>query len=124
MKKIKIFFALILSLLLFASPMLDIYAVTSNIEQIISQGGETSGDGVKISKTISESSLENYFDITLKVQTQEEAKSQDIAVVLVMDVSNTMIQNYLSAGNEPKTRLKAALDASTEFLKSFGKNSD
>lgn len=124
MKKIKIFFALILSLLLLASPMLDIYAVTSNIEQIISQGGETSGDGVKISKTISESSLENYFDITLKVQTQEEAKSQDIAVVLVMDVSNTMIQNYLSAGNEPKTRLKAALDASTEFLKSFGKNSD
>lgn len=124
MKKIKIFFALILSLLLLASPMLDIYAVTSSIEQIISQGGETSGDGVKISKTISESSLENYFDITLKVQTQEEAKSQDIAVVLVMDVSNTMIQNYLSAGNEPKTRLKAALDASTEFLKSFGKNSD
>lgn len=124
MKKIKIFFALILSLLLLASPMLDIYAVTSNIEQIISQGGETSGDGVKISKTISESSLENYFDITLKVQTQEEAKSQDIAVVLVMDISNTMIQNYLSAGNEPKTRLKAALDASTEFLKSFGKNSD
>lgn len=124
MKKVKTFFTLIFSLLLLASPMLDVYAASSNIKQINSEGGETLGDGVKISKTISESSLENYFDITLKVQTQEEAKSQDIAVVLVMDVSNTMIQNYLSAGNKPKTRLKAALDASTEFLKSFGKNSD
>lgn len=124
MKKIKIFFALILSVLLLLNPVFNVYGQVSDTNQIKNRGGETVGDGVKISKTIAPTELENYFDITLKVQTQEEAKSQDIAVVLVMDVSNTMIQNYLSAGNEPKTRLKAALDASTEFLKSFGKNSD
>ena len=117
MKKIKIFFALILSLLLFASPMLDIYAVTSNIEQIISQGGETSGDGVKISKTISESSLENYFDITLKVQTSEIAKEQDVDIVIVMDISRSMVENKVDNGKI--TRLKSAVNAAEKFIKDF-----
>ena len=117
MKKIKIFFALILSLLLLASPMLDIYAVTSNIEQIISQGGETSGDGVKISKTISESSLENYFDITLKVQTSEIAKEQDVDIVIVMDISRSMVENKVDNGKI--TRLKSAVNAAEKFIKDF-----
>lgn len=117
MKKIKIFFALILSLLLLASPMLDIYAVTSNIEQIISQGGETSGDGVKISKTISESSLENYFDITLKVQTREIAKEQDVDIVIVMDISRSMVENKVDNGKI--TRLKSAVNAAEKFIKDF-----
>lgn len=117
MKKIKIFFALILSLLLLASPMLDIYAVTSNIEQIISQGGETSGDGVKISKTISESSLENYFDITLKVQTNEIAKEQDVDIVIVMDISRSMVENKVDNGKI--TRLKSAVNAAEKFIKDF-----
>lgn len=130
MKKIKKILYLFVAFIMCLDPITLVAQSSNNEKQIKNRGGETVGDGVKISKTIAPTELENYFDITLKVQTQEEAKSQDIAVVLVMDVSNTMIQNYLSAGNEPKTgnkpktRLKAALDASTEFLKSFGKNSD
>lgn len=117
MKKIKIFFALILSLLLLASPMLDIYASSSNIKQINSEGGETSGDGVKISKTISESSLENYFDITLKVQTREIAKEQDVDIVIVMDISRSMVENKVDNGKI--TRLKSAVNAAEKFIKDF-----
>ena len=124
MKKIKKILYLFVAFIMCLDPITLVAQSSNNEKQIKNRGGETVGDRVKISKTIAPTELENYFDITLKVQTQEEAKSQDIAVVLVMDVSNTMIQNYLSAATEPKTRLKAALDASTEFLKSFGKNSE
>ena len=117
MKKVKTFFTLIFSLLLLASPMLDIYASSSNIKQIISEGGETSGDGVKISKTISESSLENYFDITLKVQTREIAKEQDVDIVIVMDISRSMVENKVDNGKI--TRLKSAVNAAEKFIKDF-----
>lgn len=117
MKKVKTFFTLIFSLLLLASPMLDVYAASSNIKQIISEGGETSGDGVKISKTISESSLENYFDITLKVQTREIAKEQDVDIVIVMDISRSMVENKVD--NDKITRLKSAVNAAEKFIKDF-----
>lgn len=117
MKKVKTFFTLIFSLLLLASPMLDVYAASSNIKQIISEGGETLGDGVKISKTISESSLENYFDITLKVQTREIAKEQDVDIVIVMDISRSMVENKVDNGKI--TRLKSAVNAAEKFIKDF-----
>ena len=117
MKKIKIFFTLIFSLLLLASPMIDVYAASSNIKQIISEGGETLGDGVKISKTISESGLENYFDITLKVQTSEIAKEQDVDIVIVMDISRSMVENKVDNGKI--TRLKSAVNAAEKFIKDF-----
>ena len=117
MKKVKTFFTLIFSLLLLASPMLDVYAASSNIKQINSEGGETLGDGVKISKTISESSLENYFDITLKVQTSEIAKEQDVDIVIVMDISRSMVENKVDNGKI--TRLKSAVNAAEKFIKDF-----
>lgn len=122
MKKIlKKLLGVILTFIIAFNPILSVWAA-SNSEQIVSSGGTTKGDNVEISKTIAPSELENYFDITLKVQTQEIAKEQDVAVVIVMDISNTMLQYKLA--NENKTRLKAALDASQTFLETFGKNSE
>lgn len=122
MKKIlKSLLGVILTFIIAFNPILSVWA-SNNSEQIVSSGGTTKGDNVEISKTIAPNELENYFDITLKVQTQEIAKVQDVAVVIVMDISNTMLQYKLA--NENKTRLKAALDASQTFLETFGKNSE
>ena len=88
------------------------------------RGGETAsdkGDGVKISKTIQGTELENVFDITLTVQTPTEAsvffEEPDIAVVIVMDISNTMNENFGG-----KTRYTAAMDAASQFIDSFAAN--
>lgn len=85
--------------------------VLPGYKQVNSIGGEndtnTAGgkDGVKVSKTIAETNLENYFDITLKVTTtskvDEILRDPDLAVVIVMDVSNTMIQ-YNMDGSKNK----------------------
>ena len=95
MKKIlKTIFVFILSMFLLLNPIFNIYAQETETNQIKYVGGKASADGVKISKTISKSNLENYFDITLTVETtskiEEITKAQDLAVVLVMDISNTM----------------------------------
>ena len=123
MKKINKIFALLFALLMFINPIINVFAEANgnNQRQIGNTGGESVGDGVKISKTISPSELENYFDITLKVQTTEIAKEQDLAVVIVMDISNTMIQNKVD-GNT-KTRLRAAMDAGEDFINNFASNS-
>ena len=79
MKKIlKKLLGLILTFIIAFNPILSVWA-SNNEEQIKNVGGETSNknDGITISKTISPSELENYFDITLKVQTQEIAKEQE-----------------------------------------------
>lgn len=82
-------------------------------------GTKTSDDGkVSVSKTISGTNLENVFDITLTVQTQqkiEEVYSEpNMAVVIVMDISNTMNDNF---GGQ--TRYAAAMDAAEDFLDQF-----
>lgn len=120
MKKIKKTLYLFIALLMCLEPI-KLIAEANNSNQIVNTGGETVGDGVKVSKTIEPTELENYFDITLKVQTKEEAKSQDLAVVLVMDISNTMIENKVD-GNQ-KTRLRSAMDAGEYFINNFTKNS-
>lgn len=120
MKKIKKTLYLFIALLMCLEPI-KLIAEANNSNQIVNTGGETVGDGVKVSKTIEPTELENYFDITLKVQTQEEAKSQDLAVVLVMDISNTMIENKVD-GNQ-KTRLRSAMDAGEYLINNFTKNS-
>ena len=124
MKKINKIFVLLFALLLFINPIINIFAEVSgnNQRQIGNTGGESTGDGVKISKTISPSELENYFDITLKVQTTEIAKEQDLAVVIVMDISRTMIENKLEGENT--TRLRAALNAGQKFVETFASNSN
>jgi hypothetical protein len=116
---------LIYLLILFFSVISYVYAlhasVLENHKQVTSIGGSNStNDGVEVSKTIEETDLENYFDITLKVTTQtkidEILTDQDLAIVIVMDISNTMVTGKVTSGD---TRLKAAQEAATELIYSF-----
>lgn len=91
--------------------------------QVTDKGGtNTYDDGaVSVSKTISGTDLENVFDITLQVQTSmnvaEISEEPDMAVVIVMDISNTMNSNFGGV-----TRYKAAMDAAEAFLDQFAKS--
>lgn len=117
MKKIlKRLLGLILTFIIAFNPILSVWA-SNNSEQIVSSGGTTSGDKVEISKTIASSELENYFDITLKVRTQEEAKEQDVSIVIVMDISNTMNENVNSS--KSISRYDAAISAMEVFITKF-----
>ena len=119
-------------------PFLSVYGdnvVLNNYKQVSSLGGENwegkdSGkskddSSVIISKTISEtnyksgnSNLENYFDITLRVQTRTKAEEPDLAVVIVMDISNTMKEKMGGT-----TRIKAAQGAAEKFITEFANRS-
>ena len=88
-------------------------------QQIRKEGGSAeSNDGVSVSKTIARTDLENVFDITLQVRTprtiSEVIEEPDMAVVIVMDISNTMNSNFGGS-----TRYKAAMDAAADFLDKF-----
>ena len=91
--------------------------------QIEERGGtNTSDDGaVSVSKTISGTALENVFDITLQVQTSmnvaEISEAPDMAVVIVMDISNTMNSDFGGV-----TRYAAAMTAAENFLDQFAAN--
>ena len=91
--------------------------------QVDNKGGSrTSDDGaVTVSKTISGTDLENVFDITLQVQTSmnvaEIREEPDMAVVIVMDISNTMNSNFGGV-----TRYAAAMTAAENFLDQFAEN--
>ena len=92
-------------------------------QQIDNIGGENANedDGVHVSKTIAGTDIENVFDITLTVQTpqviDEVIKEPDMAVVIVMDISNTMKSNFGDG-----TRYEAAMLAAEEFLDKFAAN--
>ena len=93
--------------------------------QIDKSGGTTEsgyGDGVEVSKTIDGTDIENVFDITLTVKTQQSIteiyEEPDMAVVIVMDISQTMNSDF---GNT--TRYKAAMDAAENFIDNFAANS-
>lgn len=98
--------------------------VVNNQQQIKEEGGEAiSADGaVRVSKTIEGTEYENVFDITLQIQTQDEVhevyEEPDMAVVVVMDISRTMISGKFDS----KTRYQAALEASADFLYKFAEN--
>ena len=94
--------------------------------QIEDEGGtRRSADGVFVSKTIAGTELENVFDITLQVQTPMTAsqiiQEPDMAVVIVMDISNTMNSDF-PAGSKT-TRYSAAMDAADQFLDQFAASS-
>ena len=121
-------------------PFLSVYSdniVLNNYKQVTSLGGENwegkdsgkakNDSSVIISKTISETNyssnkdnLENYFDITLKVQTRTKAEEPDLAVVIVLDISNTMSYVF---NETSKTRISAAQEAATNFIKEFANRS-
>lgn len=116
---------LIYLLILFFSVISFVYALHSSVlegyEQVTNKGGTNSKDGVEVSKTIAETDLENYFDITLTVKTQtkieEIIKAQDIAVVIVMDISNTMTTNDMVGSSI--TRVDEAKSAAKQFINKF-----
>lgn len=100
----------------------DTSASSSQIDNV---GGATEsefGDGVLVSKTIAGTNIENVFDITLNVQTQESISSiyeePDMAIVIVMDISNTMRHGFGDT-----TRYLAAMEAADQFIDNFASNS-
>ncbi|MBR3780410.1 MAG: VWA domain-containing protein [Clostridia bacterium] len=116
--------AVILSVILvFSAIPLSIMgaAVTDNSQQIIAQGGNSStpDERIKISKSVSASEKENYFDITLSVT--QELPATDI--VLVMDISNSMNSNHSgnSTSVESEKRLYKAKNAAKAFLEEYSK---
>ncbi len=90
--------------------------------QITNEGGEKNDGTVRVSKTIDGTDIENVFDITLTVDTTtkitELQKDPDMAVVIVMDISNTM--NGAFGGS---TRYKAAIESAEAFLDRFAAES-
>ncbi|MGN0972272.1 MAG: vWA domain-containing protein, partial [Aristaeellaceae bacterium] len=91
-------------------------------QQVVERGGRSeTQDGVSVSKTIAGTDRENVFDITLQVQTsmnvEEVITEPDMAVVIVMDISNTMNSNFGGV-----TRYAAAMTAAENFLDQFAAN--
>lgn len=92
-------------------------------EQIDYIGGKTtSGRGdVQISKYIDGTDIENVFDITLTVRTESTVQTYledpDMAVVIVMDISNTMNNEYPTGSDT--SRYDAAVVAAENFINQF-----
>ncbi|MFV0517972.1 MAG: VWA domain-containing protein, partial [Aminipila sp.] len=114
---------------------INVFANTSiNTAEVVKQGDKTYYDkngnsvasfdnaAVELSKTIKKLSGDNEFEITLNVRTKDEVqtstKENDAATVLVMDVSNSMVDER----DNGKTRLEAAKQAAQSFLQSYVKN--
>ena len=129
MKKIKKLFTLLLVCLIGIVPILHIFADTlpkTGFNQVVKEGEIVNStdpdDGVSVSKIITETkkdgttNLENYFDITLTVKTKSQAKEQDLAIVIVMDISNTMVENDVEKG---VSRLDAAMLAGEQLINDF-----
>lgn len=97
----------ILSILLIFSMLMSLLSVSAyageldpaNQQQIPEggAGGSNSNEDVTISKTLEGTDIENVFDITLKVETptsiESLTKPQPASVVLVMDVSFSMVRS-------------------------------
>ncbi len=106
---------------------LELYKDTSepSDSQIDDGGGKvTSADGAVITtKTIDGTSEENVFDITLTVQTKTDVQTfldePDMAVVIVMDISNTMNTKFT---NDTISRYDAAVVAASSFIDQFAEN--
>ena len=116
MRKLKQFVLLLFIFIFVLNPFLNVFA-SNNEQQIKYIGTTTTGEKATISKIITPSELENYFDITLKVKTEEELRKQDMSIVIVMDISNTM-NDYLDI-NKTDTKYDAAIKAMESFIKKF-----
>ena len=104
-------------------PVLSEAAAAPSSVQIDDAGGtrQNTEDGVSISKTIAGTDIENVFDITLTVQTpqiiERITQEPDMAVVIVMDISHTMKEDF-----DGETRYSAAMEAAESFLDNFAAN--
>ena len=90
----------------------------NNAQQIVNAGGKhatynnIAEDPIEISKTLTPTNNENYLDITLQVKTKDNLKNlyDSVAVVLVLDASNTMSDD---------DRVASAKEAISKFIKSY-----
>ena len=102
----------------------------TNQQQIVEEGGSNptdgslNSDGVSVSKVITATDKENYFDITLTAKTtktmDELIQSQKTHVVIVMDMSYSMN----SMQSDEKTRLANAKAAANTFINLYCKESN
>lgn len=92
----------------------DMYAFAESRQAVETRQGETvNGNGVSISKSLSETGIENVFDISLCVTTEEAVhtlyEDADMAIAIVMDISGTMCQLPTEdAGRQYKDAVAAA----------------
>ena len=94
-----------------------------------SQPYETTGklynDRIAVSKTVAETDVENYFDITLKIVAKQRVIDQSVDVVLVLDNSNTMNATHQNlypgaAGyNVEDSRIAHGKKAVSQFIDKF-----
>lgn len=126
-KNLKVLFVFLFSLSLFTVEVMAIHPsvlINKGFKQVVYEGEEVTNDGfVRVSKTIEETDIENYFDITLKVNSynrvDEILKDQDLAIVIVMDISNTMNTADVTSGSKKIPRLEAAQKAAEKFIDDF-----
>lgn len=105
---------------------LGVLAATDNTQQIAYRGGTTgNNDGVEVSKVITPTDKENYFEITLTAKTREtnsiSISKQETDVVIVMDISNTMNDKpgTSSVPKDNNTRIHAAQEAAKSFTEKY-----
>ena len=140
MKKRLLSLAMALALMVGMVPATALAAGESSSQQIDSYGGITyyKGEGdsqtavnqedaydVSVSKTIAGTGTENQFEITLEVTTTQKLDelkvSADAAVVLVMDVSNSMKETLsgVDTSDTSKMRITMAKTAAKDFLTKY-----
>lgn len=125
--------AILLALAVFFTYSLPMsaFAITEGTVSGVSANGTsvTSDDGaVTIQKTAKATDTENEYEITLDIKTKDNVEvttqAQDAAVVLVMDVSNSMkdtIDGRETQGSE-YNRLTIAKRTAKKFLSEYAKN--
>lgn len=114
--------ALLLAVVLMLPSSLVFAATGNNSQQIINAGGKhktydnIAEDPIEISKTLSHTENENYLNMDLVIKTKDNIKNlyDSVAVVLVLDASNTMNSNG---------RVESATEAISEFIKNYYSNS-
>ncbi|MGN1399557.1 MAG: SpaA isopeptide-forming pilin-related protein [Erysipelotrichaceae bacterium] len=91
-------------------------------QQIVEEGGyldNYNNDGVSIGKVIEKTELENVFDITLTVKTPKSAielsDDPDVAIVIILDISNTMTEPV----NDTQDKYDISLEAIEGFVDNF-----
>ena len=98
-------------------------------KQIVQTGesrGSLEDDGVEVSKTITAAGSENVFDINLQVKTTQDVSeiydTPDAAVVIVMDISNTMKEKFPQGSST--SRYDAAIASAEDFIEQFQHRSE
>ena len=117
MKVVALLLAVVLML-----PSSLVFAATAN--QHVVYAGESKTDGsVTISKTLSETGIENYLDLALTVKTEKTVEELygSTAIVLVLDASNTMTENVTG---KTTSRLEASKGAVSSFISDYYNSGD